>query len=492
MAATAQASDASSGGAVVPMSGVLPNQTEVVQGERAAANLPMPVVALESPLDPDQYLCGSGDIFELNVWGRQNLKQRLTVDLEGRVFIPKVGYVRVAGRTLSAVREEIRRVVSRYFPGLQFDLSLSEPRTFVVHLAGLVARPGTYDARGVERASALLARAGGVAAVGSRRRIEIERAGNKLTVDLLLYQLTGETRYNPFVLDGDVLHIPQEQTSVTVGGAVARPGRYELVAEKDLAELVAISGGLTSAVTRELPILVARKGAGDHQVQSSVAWGANGALPSEALASDDIVQIPSALELQRSILLVGAIAGASSVEDATFLRRIPYYDGDTVRVVIERAGGVVAGADLGDAYILRPNGDQIPLDLEALLVRRDMSSDRQVQLQDSIVIPFQRRSVHVEGAVAHPGAYPYNPRFGTSQYVGQAGGLTRTSQPLENLRIITPDGRNLPYRADERIEPGYTIILPERDFSRAEVVALMLSAVGIALSAATVFLAAKK
>src|SRR5262245_38678143 len=63
-----------------------PSVTEVTHLDGTSPPAPIP---LEEPLDPDQYICGRGDTFELNFWGQQNFKLRVTVDLEGRTFVSK-------------------------------------------------------------------------------------------------------------------------------------------------------------------------------------------------------------------------------------------------------------------------------------------------------------------------------------------------------------------------------------------------------------------
>src|SRR5438132_937383 len=228
--------DRPSSAATVPMSVAVPSDTEVVQAERPVINpSPVSTLPLEEPLDPDKYICGRGDVFELNFWGRQNFKLRVTVDMEGRTFISKVGYVDIVGKTLRLARGIIKTAVLRYFPGLNFDLSLVEPRTFLVHVVQNIPHPGLYTARPVERASVVIARAGGITGAASKRRISIRhRDGSTGTVDLLLYNLTGETKYNPYVSDGDLIRVPFEDVAVTVDGAVKRSGHYELVHGKDL------------------------------------------------------------------------------------------------------------------------------------------------------------------------------------------------------------------------------------------------------------------
>src|SRR5207302_5870641 len=248
-------------GAAVPMQVAAPQDTEVLQAERPVINPGgVPTLPLEEPGDPDKYICGRGDVFELNFWGRQNFKLRMTVDLEGCAFISKVGYVAIVGKTLRQAREIVKSAVLRYFPGLNFDLSLVEPRTFLVHVVENILHPGLYTARPVERASNVIARAGGITGNASKRRISIQhRDGTRTTVDLLLYNLTGDRKFYPYLMDGDLIRIPFEDVAVNVGGAVRRPGRYELIHSKDFAELLDIAGGFASTATRQPPIRLVRK-----------------------------------------------------------------------------------------------------------------------------------------------------------------------------------------------------------------------------------------
>src|SRR5450755_4279706 len=182
-----------------------------------------PVISLEQPIDPDHYVCGAGDVLELNFWGQQNLRLKLTIDLEGRVFIPKVGYVAVADKTLTAMRPAIKQKVRGNYPGLSFDLTVLTPRTFLVHVVENVKHAGTFSAHAIDRVSSVLARAGVVPAA-SRRRITVHhRSGPDSTADLVKYELTGDTAFNPYLLDGDIVHVPFPLTMVKVSGAVRRP-----------------------------------------------------------------------------------------------------------------------------------------------------------------------------------------------------------------------------------------------------------------------------
>src|SRR5215208_7168103 len=135
-------------------------EVEVLGAEGTASASSPPPVALEQPIDPNNYVCGPGDMFELNFWGQQNFRLRIAADVEGRTFISKVGYLDVAGKTLTEVRTQAKKKVRQSYPGLQVDLALVAPRSFLVHLVNYVKQPGTYSANALERVSTVLARAG--------------------------------------------------------------------------------------------------------------------------------------------------------------------------------------------------------------------------------------------------------------------------------------------------------------------------------------------
>jgi len=265
------------------------------------------------------------------------------------------------------------------YPGLNFELGLVAPRTFLVHVVTNVKQPGAYTAKGVERVSALLTRAGGTTTAGSRRRIQIKRKGGDVTADLVMYELTGDTKFNPFVLDGDVISAPTPEVTVTVVGAVRRPGSYELIKDRNVAELLELAGGFTSDAAKSLPLRVVRR---NPRHESIDVPASDGSMPTMALRDGDLLQVRTSDELQRSVLLIGAVVNGDSLDAATTSKRLPYLEGDTVLSLVERAGGISAPGDLQRAYISRPRSGQppslIPLDLEALFVRRDFKADKPV------------------------------------------------------------------------------------------------------------------
>jgi hypothetical protein len=159
-----------------------------------------------------------------------------------------------------------------------------------------------------------------------------------------------------------------------------RFGEYELSDTNDIAEAVKATGGLRGSQTRNLPILVSRLDSGNDRIsQFPTQLPLSSDIPVLALRNSDGVHIPTANELERSVSLAGAIKGASRTDEATGIMRLRYKQGDTVRTLPERAGGLGPGADFRGSNIARAEGNEktiIPLELEALLIYRDAKAHR--------------------------------------------------------------------------------------------------------------------
>jgi protein involved in polysaccharide export with SLBB domain len=471
---------------------------EIVGGDLIAPTSSAPPLSIEHAIDPETYVCGAGDVFELDFWGAQNFRLKLTTDLEGRAFISKVGFVTVAGKTLAVVRTAVKSKLRATYPGLNFDLTLVSPRSFVVHVVNAVKQPGAYTSRALDRVSTAVARAGVItgATTGSRRRIAIKHRDDTTSIaDLVRYELTGDLVYNPFLLDGDMISVPFASPIVTISGAVRRPGQYELAATKDLAELLELTGGFTSEVSRALPIRLLRRNARQQQAATELPFSGDTA-PNTPLMDGDQIIVRGSDELQPTVLVIGAVVGADPLDSATTSRRVLFVAGDTVLSVLDRVGGIKAPGDLRRSYISRPRPgptpELIPLDLEALLVRRDFTADRPVKMDDTIVVPPRQYSVLVEGAVARAGLYNYNPTFGVAEYIAHAGGRTRTARELDEAQLIDTDGKTHRFQPGMKPAPGDAILVPERNFSRSEIAQLLLAGASVIVSGIAVTIAATR
>jgi protein involved in polysaccharide export with SLBB domain len=204
---------------------------------------------IDLPAGPD-YVLGPGDGLSIELWG--GLAQRLqrVVNREGRVALPEVGAIQVAGRSLGDVQHLVQSVLRTQFRDLEADVSLSRIRSVRVYVVGDVASPGAYDVSSLSTVLNALYAAGGPTARGSLRHLRQYR-GKQLVAEIDAYDLLLHGVHNEMarIQSGDTILVPPMGAETTVEGMVRRPAIYELADEKSLAEVLELAGGVLPSGT---------------------------------------------------------------------------------------------------------------------------------------------------------------------------------------------------------------------------------------------------
>jgi protein involved in polysaccharide export with SLBB domain len=199
---------------------------------------------MDLPAGPD-YVIGPGDGLTINLSGGISQRLQRVVDREGRVALPEVGAVEVAGRNLGDVQHLVRGILRSQFRDAEADVSLSRIRTVRVYVVGDVERPGAYDVSSLSTPLNALYVAGGPTSGGSLRLLEHYRGKQLLekvdVYDLLLHGISSSVQR---LEAGDTIQIPPLSDLVTVEGMVRRPAMYELNGENSLAEVLQLAGGV--------------------------------------------------------------------------------------------------------------------------------------------------------------------------------------------------------------------------------------------------------
>ena len=206
-------------------------------------------IPFDLPVGPD-YVVGPGDTLAVDLWGGVSQHLFRPVDREGRVSLPEVGPVLVAGKSLADVQESVQKTLRSQFRDVSADVSLARLRTIRVYVVGDVAHPGAYDISSLSTPLNALFAAGGPTTEGSLRIVEHNR-GNQFVQDVDVYDLllhgvrTGLDRLE----NGDTVLVPPIGPQVTVEGMVRRPAIYELHDEKSLSDVLTLAGGLLPTAT---------------------------------------------------------------------------------------------------------------------------------------------------------------------------------------------------------------------------------------------------
>jgi protein involved in polysaccharide export with SLBB domain len=419
---------------------------------------------------PD-YRLGPGDVLDVQIAGRlEVIRQQVVVDLEGAINAPPLGAIPVGGVTLLEAHRRVAARAREVFRFADATITVVTPRAFEITVSGEVERPGTLSATALRRVHDVVLDAGGITARGSNRRVRVTRRGFETTVDLLLFQLRGDLTQNPLVEEGMTIHVPLRTASVTLTGAVRRPGEYELGASPSLKALLDLVGGVIPPAA-EGDARLTRLGADGRKETLPLDLRTALAPPADVLLQPgDAIFVPPSTVLQDLVEVRGAFNGtAESTKTttggkATIIQRFELAQGDRIRDILVRAGGASVYADLRLALVER-NGitgprQRIPIDLHRLLVERDEVPNIALQNGDVVVLPIAEDRVFVLGEVKAPGPHDFRPDLTPREYVALAGGATNRGR-LDNSVVTFRNGRTYAMADAPSLEPGAVVTVPE-------------------------------
>ncbi len=203
------------------------------------------------PQVPNDYLASAGDVLRVNLWGSVDADLRLTVDRAGRISIPRVGTVLVAGVRYADLPDVISQRVATVFRNFHVSVSLAQLRDIRVYVTGFTARPGAYTVSSLSTIVDAVMRAGGPTSAGSFRSIELRRSGKLIsTFDLYALLLKGDKSADRVLQPEDVIHIGAVGPQVALIGSVNNPAIFEIKRGETIDDVLQMGGGLGTVADR--------------------------------------------------------------------------------------------------------------------------------------------------------------------------------------------------------------------------------------------------
>jgi protein involved in polysaccharide export with SLBB domain len=438
----------------------------------APAALPAAVSSAPRGLTPGpDYRLNAGDLLDVQIAGRLDvIRQQTFVDLEGVINVPPLGAIPVGGLSLLEAHRRVSERARDVFKFADATITVVAPRTFEVIVSGEVERPGTVQTTAMRRVYDVILDAGGITARGSTRNIALIRRSGERQADLLAFRLRGDLAQNPFVEEGLRIHVPPRSGTVTLSGAVRRPGEYEIGSTPSLRQLLELVGGPSQTAALGDARLT-RVGAGDRREATTLDLRAALTPATDVtLRPGDAIYVPSTSSLQDVIEVRGAFSGTAESTKTTvagkqtILQRFELAQGERVRDVLDRAGGAAAYADLRLALVERsgPTGprQRIPIDLYRMLVEKDDAPNIVLQNGDVFMLPIVEDKIFILGEVRTPGAHEFRPDLTPREYVALAGGPTNRAR-LVNTVVTFRSGKTYAMADAPPLEPGAVVTVPE-------------------------------
>ena len=369
---------------------------------------------------PQNYVLGPGDAVIVDIFGASQKSESQTVTPDGTIVIEGYGPIKVAGLTVAAAQNKLRSTLGSRYKSSKLNVSVGQTRTILVNVMGEVKAPGTYTLSAFSTVFHALYMAGGIKDLGTLRNIKVYRGGRLVTsVDVYQYILNGRLAGNIRLQENDMIIVGPYEALVDIEGKVKRPMMYEMRPTESVAQAIKYAGGYTSDAFKK-SIRLTRMSGERYSVHTVEEFDMSGF----KVTDGDVIQVDSMLNRYENMVEVeGAVFRPGRYELGKQI--------NTVRALVEAAGGLTEDAFTGRAVLYRMKQDRT-LETQSLDLGGIMSgalADIPLRNEDHLIIATlsersSERTVTITGEVFRPGTFPYSERETIEDLVLRAGGLT--------------------------------------------------------------------
>jgi polysaccharide export outer membrane protein len=228
----------------------------------------------EPPVD-QEYELGAGDEISITVLGRPELSAKYIIGPDGRITLPGVGDLELAGKTREQAAKEAQAMLSTYYQSINVSIGVERYTSNRILLLGAVEHPGLMLFDSTPTLLEVISR-GGIAMQSNQPDNSASTAAKTLPTPVNLPELcmiyrggqtavavqlrsllkSGDRLANMRLKRDDVVFIPGDYAYVSMLGNVMHPGLLRLESTSTLPQLLAQSGGLSDKSGQYPPIYI--------------------------------------------------------------------------------------------------------------------------------------------------------------------------------------------------------------------------------------------
>ena len=378
---------------------------------------------------PAGYILGSGDKLFIDIYGQSEAYYQIEISPEGTIILENFGPIHLSGLTVENATKRIENRLSKVYLGINGDkkntfvnVSVGKSRTIKVNIVGEVDVPGSYTLSAFNTVYNALYVAGGITENATLRDVKVYR-NNKLIskVDIYKYLTAGDASGDIALENNDLILVKPYTNRVTLNGAVKIEGRFELLKNESLQDLLNYASGFNEQAYTKT-IKVKRVSDGEHIVADINKDQFEIFTPK----SGDVFQVDKVLDRYKNRVIVNGAVYRPGVYAIT--------KGLGVKGLLAKTEGLKQDALTTTANIIRTNEDlstsSITFNLRDVLSGKDQ--DILLQKEDVLTITSKNEIkeddyVEIAGAVNQPGVYTYSKGMKLKDLILKARGFNKTA-----------------------------------------------------------------
>jgi polysaccharide export outer membrane protein len=196
------------------------------------------------PVASRDYIIGPEDVLDVQVWGSKDLNQTVFVRPDGRLSLPLVGEIAVAGKTVQQLQDHLTNVYEKTVKGAIVTVIVKEIKSRPVYFIGGFGRPGVMQLTSELTLLQAISINGGVLPTADGEKGFLLRGDKRIPIDFNRLVQRGDMSQNPKLEPGDSVVVPLAD-AVYVNGEVKRPGAVKYTGDLTVLKAITQAGGLT-------------------------------------------------------------------------------------------------------------------------------------------------------------------------------------------------------------------------------------------------------